>query len=106
MENQQEKNGLFNWFRQSIVAKLGMVALLSLLLLIPSSWVNDLIYERQGRQEEVMKEIAQSWAGIQYVAGPVLVIPYKTVRRERDAQGLTALWPQRYRLHHHQIRFL
>lgn len=87
MENQQEKNSLIDWVRYSIGAKLITVAFLSILLLIPSSLVIDLIHERQGRQQEVKKEIAQSWAGNQYVGGPVMVIPYKTWQEDRDSKG-------------------
>lgn len=87
MENQQEKSSLIDWVRYSIGAKLITVAFLSLLLLIPSSLVTDLIHERQGRQEEVKKEVANSWAGNQYIGGPVLVIPYKTWMEDRDSKG-------------------
>ncbi|HWV73520.1 MAG TPA: cell envelope integrity protein CreD [Pseudosphingobacterium sp.] len=87
MENQQEKSGLLDWVRYSIGAKVVTVAFLSILLLIPSFLVIDLIHERQGRQAEVRKEIAQSWAGNQYVGGPVIVIPYKTWQEDRDSKG-------------------
>lgn len=87
MENQTEKSGLFENLRQSIVAKLVMVGFLSLLLLVPSSWVTDLIHERQGRQKEVMQEIAQSWSSSQYISGPVLLIPYKTMQEVKDMKG-------------------
>ncbi|WP_134091680.1 cell envelope integrity protein CreD [Olivibacter sp. XZL3] len=87
MENQKEKNGLLTWLKQSATVKLAMVGFLSLLLLIPSSWVIDLISERQGRQREVIKEIAQSWSGIQNVVGPVLVIPYTAFQQIKDDKG-------------------
>lgn len=87
MENQQEKSSLINWLRHSIGAKLAMVAFLSIVLLIPSFWVTELIRERQGRQQEVKNEIAQSWAANQYVGGPVMVIPYKTWYEDRDTNG-------------------
>lgn len=87
MENQKEKNGLLTWLRRSATAKLAMVGFLSLLLLIPSSWVTDLIRERQGRQKEVMDEIAKSWSGNQNVIGPILVIPYTAFQRIKDDKG-------------------
>lgn len=87
MENQKEKSGLLTWLKQSATVKLAMVGFLSLLLLIPSSWVINLISERQGRQQEVMNEIAQSWSGNQNVVGPVLVIPYMAFQQVKDDKG-------------------
>ncbi|WP_028298563.1 cell envelope integrity protein CreD [Olivibacter sitiensis] len=91
MENQVERNGRANWFKESILAKLLMIGTLSLLLLIPSSWVKDLVIERQGRQEEVMEEIGQSWSGKQKLSGPLLVLPYKEWRPSKNEKGDTII---------------
>lgn len=87
MENQKEKNGLLTWLKRSVTAKLAMVGFLSLLLLIPSAWVTELIRERQGRQKDVMDEIAKSWSGNQHIVGPILVIPYMAFQRIKDDKG-------------------
>ncbi len=84
---QTEKNSLVLWFKQSIVAKLGMIAFLSLLLMIPSSLVTDLIYERKGRQKEVMEDVANSWSASQTISGPILVIPYRLFKTGKDMNG-------------------
>jgi inner membrane protein len=65
-----------NWFGESVLVKLGFIGFLTLLLLIPSSWIQELIKERQDRQDEVVKEISDKWSGRQLVEGPVLVLPY------------------------------
>jgi inner membrane protein len=65
-----------NWFGESVLVKLGFIGVLTLLLLIPSSWIQDLIKERQERQEEVVTEISDKWSGKQLLEGPVLVLPY------------------------------
>jgi inner membrane protein len=65
------------WIQESIMVKLFSIGFLILILLIPSSWIDDLIYERQQRADRVMDEVADKWSGAQTISGPVLVIPYK-----------------------------
>jgi inner membrane protein len=65
------------WIQESIMVKLFSIGFLILILLIPSSWIDDLIYERQQRADQVMDEVASKWSGAQTVSGPVLVIPYR-----------------------------
>jgi inner membrane protein len=65
------------WIQDSIMVKLFSIGFLILILLIPSSWIESLIYERQSRAGEVIDEVADKWSGSQTVSGPVLVIPYK-----------------------------
>jgi inner membrane protein len=65
------------WIQESIMIKLVSIGFLVLILLIPSSWIQSLITERQLRADETMDEIASKWSGNQTVAGPILVIPYK-----------------------------
>jgi inner membrane protein len=72
------------WFAESVLVKLGLIGLLTLLLLIPSFWIQDLIKERQTRQTEVIKEISDKWSGSQLIEGPVLVLPYITVVSEKE----------------------
>lgn len=66
-----------NWLKESVMVKLFSIAFLTLLLLIPQSWISSIIEERQGRLNEVMSEVAEKWSYAQDVTGPVLVIPYK-----------------------------
>lgn len=82
-----EKNGLIAWFGESVLIKLALIGILTLLLLIPASWIQDLILERQARQDEVIKEISDKWSGSQLVEGPVMVLPYKTLVKQKDAIG-------------------
>ena len=59
MENQKGKFG--NWLRNSITAKMLIVGILALALLIPLSFVKNIIYERSNRQSQVISEINQKW---------------------------------------------
>ena len=73
METQTENKSFF----QSSTAKMIMVGLLTLFLLIPLFFVQDLITERSIRQKEVVSETTSKWGGSVYVYGPILKIPYK-----------------------------
>ncbi|MEO6520390.1 MAG: cell envelope integrity protein CreD [Mucilaginibacter sp.] len=74
-----------NWLKDSVIVKLSVIAVLILLLLIPSSWVQSIINEREGTQEEVMNDVSDKWSGSQLIQGPVLVIPYKKEVRILDS---------------------
>ncbi|MBG6233597.1 inner membrane protein [Pedobacter sp. CAN_A7] len=88
MENQSTKNdGIINWINESVLFRLGVIGFLTLVLLIPSVLVQELIQERQNRQEDVIKEIADKWSGSQLVQGPVMVLPYKTLIQQKDSAG-------------------
>jgi inner membrane protein len=65
------------WIQESIMVKLFSIGFLIIILLIPSSWIQDMIVERQMRAEQVMTEVADKWSGSQTISGPVLVIPYR-----------------------------
>jgi len=76
-----------NWLNQSVLIKLALIGTLTLLLLIPSSWIQSIIVERQTRQDEVKKEISDKWSGSQLLEGPVLVLPYKQFVSQKDTAG-------------------
>jgi inner membrane protein len=90
MEIQQPGQTAKTWFGESALIKLTVIAVLALLLLIPSSWIQSLILERQGRQEEVMKEVSDKWSSSQLLEGPVMVLPYKTLTKAQDTSGKTS----------------
>lgn len=66
-----------NWLQESITIKLLSIGFLLLILLIPLSWIDSLINERQYRSEEVLADITSKWSGKQIISGPVIVLPYK-----------------------------
>jgi inner membrane protein len=65
------------WIQESIMIKLFSIGFLIIILLIPSSWIDDMIIERQQRAGEVINEITDKWSGNQTMAGPIIVIPYR-----------------------------
>ncbi len=85
-ENNYSKTA--HWFRESMLVKLCFIGFLTLLLLIPSTWVQSLISERQLRQNEVVDEISDKWSGKQLVEGPVLILPYLNTIAEKNDKGI------------------
>ena len=81
METNNTAPGIFDrlntWIQESIMIKLFSIGILIIILLIPSAWIETLIYERQSRADQVIDEVADKWSGEQKISGPVLVIPYQ-----------------------------
>jgi inner membrane protein len=79
---------------RKLLFKLVAIGLMSLLLLIPLSLIEDQVRERSGRQVEVQRSIANSAAGPQTLVGPVLAIRYRErleseERRDPDTGRVT-----------------
>ena len=69
--------------------KIGIIALLSVILLLPLSMIESQIAARSHRQTQVIHNIAESAAGAQTLVGPVLGIQYRerVLRRKPDQSG-------------------
>ncbi|MGK7368691.1 MAG: cell envelope integrity protein CreD [Candidatus Halalkalibacterium sp. M3_1C_030] len=63
--------------KESLGTRLVIIAFLTLVMLIPSFIVQDLIRERENRRDAVTAEISDKWGGEQSITGPLLSIPYK-----------------------------
>lgn len=63
-------------FGKPLTRKVLVTLLLSLLLIVPLTFISGLVNERQAREREVNREIARSFSASQTVAGPILVLPY------------------------------
>lgn len=73
-----QPNKFGHWLKTSITARMLMVGLLTLVLLVPLSFIGSLINERSYRQQDVVKEINGKWGNDVMVYGPILKLPYKT----------------------------
>jgi inner membrane protein len=69
-------NRFGSWVKNSLLVKLGSIGILTLLLMIPNSMIQGLIYERQGRLFEATREVSASWGSAQTIVGPVLSVPF------------------------------
>lgn len=88
MENENQKtdqqiqpvtnNAAKTSFFQSNTAKMIMVGILTLVLLLPLSFVEELIFERSERKKEVVSEVTQLWGEDVFFYGPILRVPYKS----------------------------
>ncbi|MBN1531364.1 MAG: cell envelope integrity protein CreD [Spirochaetes bacterium] len=58
--------------------KILFTGLLALLLLIPLSMVSSLIQEREQRRNAAVAEVSSKWGFRQEIAGPVLVVPFRS----------------------------
>jgi inner membrane protein len=73
----------YDWFKNSISAKILSIGLLILILLIPGSMVNSLINERQELRNSAIEEVAGKWGFPQIISGPVISVPYSKVKSEK-----------------------
>jgi len=69
-------NNVRNWIRESITFKFIIIAVLTLLLLIPAAMIQSLISERETTRNQVISEVSSKWANEQLLIGPIITIPY------------------------------
>lgn len=62
--------------QKALFYKILIVALMLLVIGIPLAMINNLVSERQQRQQDAVRDIANSYAGAQRLVGPVLAMPY------------------------------
>lgn len=69
---------------QTITFKALIIAVLTILLLIPGLMIQDLIQERKNRSVETIEKINAKWSNAQTVCGPILCVPYTTTYTDSD----------------------
>ena len=79
-------------WHQSLTLKLGLLAVIGLLLLIPLQMIKSVIKERQVNAEEVRQKISQQWATKQCLSGPVLNVPVRTIPADKDEKSVIKIW--------------
>lgn len=80
---------LYDRIANSIILKIGVIFILTLLMLIPLGLVNDVIGERKFREVRVSNDISAKWGQSQVVSTPILAVPYKYSEEsvEKNALG-------------------
>lgn len=86
-ESSVETPSLFDrinkWARTSVTLKLIAIGILILILLIPTSMLQSLIYERQNIRDDATNEVSSKWGMRQTIGGPVLTVPFtETVKND------------------------
>ena len=64
--------------------KLLLAALIGLALIIPLMMVYALVWDRQSQSQTAQNAINAGWGGPQVVAGPVVVVPFKTTQVQNE----------------------
>jgi len=72
------------WQKSKLIIKGLIIGALALLLLIPAWFVQNLIQEREARQQEAFTEVSSKWADKQNITGPILVIPYTRSAKDNN----------------------
>ncbi|MGG7035456.1 MAG: cell envelope integrity protein CreD [Flavobacterium sp.] len=62
--------------KTNIYFKIGTIFFIGLLLLIPTSMIENLIFERESTQKTAISEVSSKWANEQTISGPFISIPY------------------------------
>lgn len=78
--NQQMKN--------SVTIRLISIAILVLLLLIPTAMIRSLISEREYRRDEAVVEISSKWGNMQTVSGLIITVPYIEYISDKDNRAI------------------
>jgi inner membrane protein len=76
-----------NWARRSVTLKLMSIGILVLILLIPTSMLTSLVFERETVRNNAIEEVSSKWGSAQTIGGPVLTVPYQVLTK--DNQGKT-----------------
>ena len=77
------------WTKHGLTLKAIAIVILALLLLIPKSMIEDLIYERQSRKQAAVNEVGNTWSRSQTITGPILSVPYLSHIRKRNSLSAT-----------------
>jgi inner membrane protein len=72
------------WESNKTLIKSLLIGTLTLIMLIPASFIRQLVFERESRQQEVIREVSSKWAQAQTIKGPVLLIPYVELVQQAD----------------------
>lgn len=64
--------------------KLLLVALIGIVLIVPLMLIYALVYDRQDQARTAQSAINAGWGGPQVVAGPVIVVPFRTTQTQNE----------------------
>ena len=78
-------------FKHSIGLRLFIIAVLTLLLMIPAILIQSLISERKDRRDEAALEISDKWGHKQVITGPIISVPFKFYVKDDQNQMIPTL---------------
>lgn len=71
----------------NIYFKIGVIAFIAILLMLPSSMIMQLIRERENIQQDAINEVSSKWGNSQTITGPILTIPYDRYYTKTTGEG-------------------
>lgn len=77
--------------RSSVGIRLVVIAVLSLLLLIPAGMIERLIHEREMTRNNAVGEVSGKWGGSQLLSGPILTVPLKEQYKDNKGNVTTSI---------------
>src|SRR6056297_387535 len=77
-------NDIVTKILRSVSFKFIVIVILSLLLLIPTGMIKNLIAERESRNQSARAEISEKWGRSQTITGPFLTLPVTEKVRHGD----------------------
>ena len=75
--------------KSNIYFKIGTIVIIIVLLLIQTSMIESLIFEREATQNEAIAEVSSKWAEQQTISGPFISIPYHRYIKEFSKKDST-----------------
>lgn len=81
--------------RNAALIKAGLIAFISLLLLIPATMINNLVYERESTKDMAIREVSQKWGEAQTLTGPFITVPYTITEKRYSAIDSANVWTER-----------
>jgi inner membrane protein len=73
-----------NKLKSNLYFKIGTIVIIALLLLIPTSMIRGIIYERESTQEQAIQEVSSKWGEAQTIKGPIMSLPFMRYAKETD----------------------
>lgn len=82
-----EINSAITFLKNSPLLRILFIGFLTILLQIPISTIDNVISERNSRQQEVIYDITSKWGEQQTIVGPSIVVPYLVEISETGKEG-------------------
>ncbi|HEY0959664.1 MAG TPA: inner membrane CreD family protein, partial [Novosphingobium sp.] len=64
--------------------KLLLASIVGLVLIIPLTLIYALVWDRQSQSQTAQDAINAGWGGPQVIAGPVIVVPFRTTQTQNE----------------------
>src|SRR5215213_7202689 len=75
--------------KNNIYFKVASIVVITLLLLIPTSMIKNLINDREIVQKEAIQEVSSKWGNAQTISGPFISLPYYRAVKEFSKKDST-----------------